>query len=133
MFLNRQTTPPTHSITIAVLPFRSAADSLEDSNTALNLTEEVITDCKRSTAMHVIDQSIVMPFRNSVTTPQEIARLLHSDKVLSGTASRSGNGIHVAAQLIDSNSGNAVWSRQFEGKQHGFAREREANSKLDRI
>lgn len=115
MFLNRQPAALPRPVTVAVLPFRSPSDNLEDSNTALNLTDEVITDCKRSRAIHVVDQNMIMPFRNSQETPQRIAQILHSDKVLSGTASRSDNGIHVTAQLIDSKSGSAVWSRQFEG------------------
>ena len=116
-FLNRHSTAPSRTVTIAVLPFQSVSDSLEDASAALNLTEAIITDCKRYNAMRVVDQNLVMPFRNNVDNPQQIAQLLHSDKVLSGVASRSRNGntILITAQLIDSKSGRAVWSRQFEG------------------
>lgn len=115
MFLNRRSATLPHPVTVAVLPFRSVSDNLDDSNTALNLTEEVITDCKRLSTLNVVDKNMIMPFRNSAETPQRIAQLLHSDKVLSGTASRSDSGIRVTAQLIDSKSGSAVWSRQFQG------------------
>lgn len=114
MFLKHESAAPSHPLTIAVLPFQSVSDNLDDTNAALNLTDEVITDCKRSNVMHVVDQTLVMPFRNSADNPQHIAQLLHSDKVLRGTASRSGSGVHVAAQLIDSKSGAAVWSREFD-------------------
>lgn len=114
MFLDRPAAASSRPVTLAVLPFQSISGSLADASTALDMTEEVITECKRSSAVHVVDQNLVMPFQNSVETPQQIAQLLHSDKVLSGTASRSGNGIHVAAQLIDSKSGHAIWSRRFE-------------------
>jgi TolB-like protein len=115
MFLNRRPVVLTHPVTIAVLPFRSLSGNPEDASTALNLTEQVVTDCKKSSAMRLVDQSQLIPFQNSTDSPQHIAQLLHSDKVLSATASRSGNSIRVAAQLIDSKSGDAVWSRQFQG------------------
>lgn len=115
MFLNRRHTVPAHLVTIAVLPFRSASNSPDDTNAALNLTDEVITDCKRSPSLRVVDKNLVIPYQNTAENPQHVAQLLHSQKVLTGTASRSGNTIRVMAQLIDPKSGDAIWSRQFEG------------------
>jgi TolB-like protein len=101
-------------LTIAVLPFQSSTDTSEDSNVALNITEELIGDCGRSKTLRVIDQSLVMPFEGSTDSNQHIAQLLHSDKLLRGTAGRSGKSIYVTARLIDSATGNAIWSQQFE-------------------
>lgn len=117
--LSRNTAPSTavlnHRLTLAVLPFQSSSNTSEDSNVALNITEELIGDCRRSKTVRVIDQSLVMPFEGSTDTPQRIAQLLHSDKVLRGTAGRSGKSIRVTAQLIDPATGSAIWSKQFEG------------------
>lgn len=118
MFLSRDHAPsiiaPVHRLTIAVLPFQSFTDTSEDSNVALNITEELIGDCERSKTLRAVDQSLVMPFEGSTDSAQQIARLLHSDKLLRGTAGRSGKSIRVTAQLIDPSTGNAVWSQQFE-------------------
>ncbi|HKF51483.1 MAG TPA: hypothetical protein VKB26_04170 [Candidatus Acidoferrales bacterium] len=119
MFLSQRAAPSTavlaHPLTLAVLPFQSSSNTPDDNNVALNITEELIGDCGRSKAVRVIDQSLVMRFEGSTDTPQRIAQLLHSDKLLRGTAGRSGKNIRVAAQLIDPTTGNAIWSRQFEG------------------
>lgn len=118
MFLSRKATSSTavlnHRLTLAVLPFESFSNTSEDGNVALNITEELIGDCRRSKTVRVIDQSLVMPFEGSTDTPQRIAQLLHSDKVLRGTAGRSGKSIRVTAQLIDPATGSAIWSKQFE-------------------
>lgn len=118
MFLGRKVTPSAtvlnHPLTLAVLPFQSSSNTSEDSNVALNITEELIGDCRRSKTVRVIDQSLVMPFEGSTDTPQRIAQLLHSDKVLRGTAGRFGKSIRVTAQLIDPATGSAIWSKQFE-------------------
>lgn len=118
MFLSRKAAPSTavlaHPPTLAVLPFQSSSNTTEDRNVALNITEELIGNCRRSKTVRVIDQSLVMPFENSNDTPQRIAQLLHSDKLLRGTAGRSGKSVRVTAQLIDTTTGNAIWSKQFE-------------------
>lgn len=103
-----------HPFTLAVLPFQSSSNTSEDSNVALNITEELIGNCGRSKTVRVIDQSLVMPFEGSTDTPQRIAQLLHSDKLLRGTAGRAGKNIRVTAQLIDTTSGSVIWSKQFE-------------------
>ena len=119
MFLGRKATFSTAALTrrptLAVLPFQSSSNTPDDNNVALNITEELIGDCGRSKAVRVIDQNLVMPFETSTDTPQRIAQLLHSDKLLRGTAGRSGKSVRVTAQLIDPTTGNAIWSKQFEG------------------
>lgn len=103
-----------HPLSIAVLPFQSSSNTPEDRNTALNITDELISDCGRSKMFRVIDKSLTMPLEAGSDTPQRIAQLLHSDKLLRGTAGRSGKSIHVTAQLIDAATGIAIWSKQFE-------------------
>jgi TolB-like protein len=109
-----ETTAPLKTLTIAVLPFHGLSTTSEDSNLALNLTENVISDFQQSKTVRVIDQSLVMPFESSDYTPQHIAQILHSDRLLRGTASDVGGSIQVKAELIDEASGRTVWSSQFE-------------------
>jgi TolB-like protein len=108
------TTIPVRTLTIAVLPFHGLSTTSQDSNLALNLTENAIDDFRQSKILRVVDQSLVMPFESSDDTPQHIAKLLHSDKLLRGTASDVGGSIQVKAELIDAATGRTVWSSQFE-------------------
>ncbi|MGC1106897.1 MAG: hypothetical protein WA876_10185 [Candidatus Acidiferrales bacterium] len=118
MFLNRQVAPSTAARprppTIAVLPFQSLSNTSADNNLALEITKSLINVCSQSKGLRVIDQSLVMSFEGSTDSPQHIAQLLHSDKLLRGTVDRSGNKVRITAELIDPASGGAVWSRQFE-------------------
>ncbi|MGB6877040.1 MAG: hypothetical protein WBD87_13510 [Candidatus Acidiferrales bacterium] len=118
MFLNRQVVPSTTSRprppTIAVLPFQSLSNTSADNNLALEITNNLINVCAYSKELRVIDQSLVMRFEGSTDSPQHIAQLLHSDKLLRGTVGRSGNKVRITAELIDPASGGTVWSRQFE-------------------
>lgn len=118
MFLNRrkrtQSTALTKPVKIAVLPFESLSPSSQDANLASNITEELIGDCQRSTALHVVDPNLATSFRSPSQSPQQIAHLLNADKLLRGTASRNGNNIRISAELIDTATGAAIWSRTFD-------------------
>lgn len=118
MFLNwhgaSQTAPLSQPVVIAVLPFNAAAATSEDANAAVKITDALAQDCRLVPGLRVVNQSDVLSLRNAGDTPQRIARLLHSDKLLRGTAGRSGNSIRITAELIDGSTGNAVWSKTFE-------------------
>lgn len=118
MFLNRRKRTPsaalTKPVTIAVLPFESLSAGSQDANLASNITEELIGDCRRSTALRVVDQNLAASFRGTTESPQQIARFLNANKLLRGTASRNGNNIRVTAQLIDPATGAATWSKTFD-------------------
>jgi TolB-like protein len=100
--------------TIAVLPFQGLSNTSEDATIAYSITISVTTDFIHSRALRVIDHSLVMPFEGSTDSPEHIARLLHSDKLLRGTAGYSGNSLRVAAELVDPVTGDTIWSRQYE-------------------
>lgn len=118
MFLNRrkraQSTALAKPFKIAVLPFESLSPGSQDANLASNITEELIGDCQRLTALHVVDPSLATSFRTTSESPQQIAHLLNADKLLRGTASRNGNDIRITAELIDPATGAAIWSKTFD-------------------
>lgn len=118
MFLNRrmrtQSAALTKPVKIAVLPFESLSPGSQDANLASNITEELIGDCQRLAALHVVDPNLATSFRSASESPQQIARLLNADKLLRGTASRNGNNIRITAELIDPATGAAIWSRTFD-------------------
>jgi TolB-like protein len=100
--------------TVAVLPFQALSGASDDSNLALNVTEDLITALSHSKTLRVIDQSLTLRFEGSTDSPQYIAQMLHSDRLLKGAVGRSGNDIRVVAQLIDPDTGETIWSRQFQ-------------------
>jgi TolB-like protein len=108
------TTIPVKTLTIAVLPFHGVSTTSQDSNLALSLTENVINGFQQSKTLRVVDQSLVMPFESSDDSAQHIAQLLHSDRLLRGTASDMRGSIQVKAELIDAATGRTIWSSQFE-------------------
>ncbi len=120
IFHNRRGTPSTGARprppTIAILPFQSLSNTSADNNLALDITEHVIIDCGHSNELRVVDPSLVMRLQGSTGNPQQVAQLLHPDKLLRGTVGHSGNSVRITAELIDPASGNAVWSKQFERK-----------------
>ncbi len=59
-------------------------------------------------------QGSVYAYKSEIDTPAHIARLLHSDKLLRGTAGYSGNSLRVAAELVDPATGDTIWSKQYE-------------------
>lgn len=118
MFLNRrksrQSAPLSRPVTIAVMPFQGISSSSEDANVALNVTEELTTDCRHTQGLRVVEQSSIQPPAASNDRSQLSAQALHSGKLLRGTAGRDGNNIQVTAQIIDAASGASIWSKKFE-------------------
>jgi TolB-like protein len=100
--------------TVAVLPFQALSSASDDSNLALNVTEDLITALSHSKTLRVIDQGLTLRLEGSTESPQHIAQMLHSDRLLKGAVGRSGNDIRVVAQLIDPDTGETIWSRQFQ-------------------
>ena len=96
------------------MPFQGLSGASDDSNLALNVTDDLITALNHSKTLSVIDQSLTLRLEGSTESPQHIAQMVHSDRLLKGAVGRSGNDIRVVAQLIDPATGDTIWSHQFQ-------------------
>jgi TolB-like protein/Tfp pilus assembly protein PilF len=99
---------------IAVLPLRNLSGDPEQEYFADGMTEALITALARVSSLKVIARHSVMRYRDTDKTLAEIARELEVDAVVEGSALRVGDRVRIMAQLIDPETGLALWAQSYE-------------------
>jgi len=99
---------------LAVLPLENLSGSPEQDYLAAGIHEALITDlAKLSGFQRVIARSSVRRFENTTMSPQQIARELGVDALLTGSVLRSGNRVQITAHLISA-SEDQIWSERYD-------------------
>ena len=105
-------TTPIHSL--AVLPLQNLSGDPGQEYFADAMTEELITELSRISALNVISRTSVMPYKDSKKSLPEIARELHADAIVEGSILRSGDRVRVTAQLIYAVRDTNVWAQTYD-------------------
>jgi serine/threonine protein kinase/tetratricopeptide (TPR) repeat protein len=111
---------PAHIQSLAVLPL----ENLSNDSTQLGdgMTEALITDLGRISALRVISRTSVMRYKGTTKSAPEIARVLGVDAVLEGGIQRAGDSLRVDLRLISAATGYQLWAQRFdEGMEKRFA------------
>ena len=104
--------PPIHSL--AVLPLQNLSRDSAQEYFADAMTEELITELSRISALNVISRTSVMPYKESKKSLPEIARELHADAIVEGSILRSGDRVRITAQLIYAANDTNVWAESYD-------------------
>ena len=78
------------------------------------MTDEVITMLAKNPTLRVISRTSVMQYKKVHRPLREIAQELGVDGILEGSVGRTGNRVHVTAQLIHAASDTHVWAESFD-------------------
>jgi TolB-like protein/DNA-binding winged helix-turn-helix (wHTH) protein len=100
---------------IAVLPLENLSRDPEQEYFADGMTEAVITDLGKVSALRVISRTSVMQYKGTKKPLPEIARELNVDAVLEGTVARSGNRVRITANLLHAPTDRHLWAETYEG------------------
>src|SRR6266576_1199917 len=105
----------THPVTtgIAVLPFENLSDEKEHTAFADGVQDDILTKLAKIGDLKVISRNSVMEYRGK-RNMRQIGDALHVSHVLEGSARRSGDRIHLNAQLIDTRSDTHVWAEEYD-------------------
>jgi len=106
-------TPPRIE-SIAVLPFENLSGDAAQEYFADGMTEELVTDLAKINPLRVISRTSVMRFKGSTKPLPEIARELNVDAIVEGTVQRSGNRVHVTANLLYAPTDRHLWAESYE-------------------
>ena len=98
---------------VAVLPFENTAQDPDIDYISAGLTDGLIDHLSRAESLKVMARATVMRFKGQ-RDPQEAARSLGVRAVVTGTLSRRGDQIQVAAELIDGATGERLWGQSFD-------------------
>ena len=99
---------------LAVLPLENLSGDPAQDYFADGMTDEVITMLAKNSALRVTSRTSVMQYKKVHRPLREIARELGVDGILEGSVGRSGNRVHVTAQLIHAASDTHVWAESFD-------------------
>jgi len=103
---------------IAVLPFENLSDE-KDAFFAEALHDDLLTKLAKIADLKVISRTSVMQYRGRKDV-REIGRVLGVSHVLEGTVRRSGQKVHVNAQLVDARAGTSLWAEEYNRNLNEF-------------
>jgi eukaryotic-like serine/threonine-protein kinase len=100
---------------IGVLPFENMSADAGNAFFSDGLTEEIITDLSRVSALRVTSRTSSMQHKGSTSGLREISRALGVRYLLTGSVRRAGSALRIAAQLVDASEDRQLWGGKFSG------------------
>lgn len=99
---------------VAVLPLENLSGDKEQEYFAEGMTDELITNLGKLSALRVISRTSVMQYRGTKKPLPEVARELNVDALVEGTVLRAGDRVRITAQLIRAVPEKHLWSESYE-------------------
>lgn len=99
---------------LAVLPLENLSGNPDEEYFVDGMTEALITELGKVHALRVISRQSVMQYKGTGKTVPQIARELHVDAVLEGSALRAGDKVRITTQLIQASPERHLWSESYE-------------------
>jgi len=106
----------TPDMSIAVLPFANLSPDPDNAFFADGLTDELISDLSKVSALRVISRASAMRFKGTTKDVPTISRELNTRYILDGSVRRAGNSLRITAQLIDGATDRYVWADKYAGR-----------------
>lgn len=104
-----------HMRSIAVLPLKNVSGDHQESYFADGMTDELINNLSRISALRVISRTSVMQYKGTHKPLSDIGRELHADVVVDGTVERSEGRVIIWASLVDPRSDRTLWGNTYRG------------------
>ncbi|MGB6452705.1 MAG: hypothetical protein WBE92_18295, partial [Steroidobacteraceae bacterium] len=101
-------------LSICVLPFANMSGDAEQEYFADGISEDIITDLSKVSALAVISRNSAFTFKGKHVDLPQVARQLKVTHVLEGSVRKSGNRVRITAQLIDAARDSHVWAERFD-------------------
>ena len=115
LYLRFTRTPATPRVaSIAVLPFQNLSGDSAQDYFVDGMTDALIGDLAKIGSLRVISRTSAMHYKGTNKSLPEIAKELNVDAVVEGTVQRSGDRVHVRAQLIHAASDSHLWAADYD-------------------
>src|SRR5262245_40741205 len=99
---------------VAVLPFVSFSEDMENECFADGITEDVIAHLSKIRAIKVISRTSVMPFKDRTSGLKEIGRTLGATTLVDGSVRQSGDRVRIVAKLVDAETDLNLWAEIYD-------------------
>ncbi len=101
-------------VSIAVLPFDNLENDPDREALVDGITEDIITDLSRLSAMQVLASNATNIYRQRQADPRTIGEELGVDYILDGNLRHVGDILRINVQLIDTTSGFNAWAESYD-------------------
>lgn len=105
---------PAPRISICVLPFVNMSGDPEQEYFSDGITEDIITDLSKVSALMVIARNTAFTFKGKVMDVKEVAKAVDVTHVLEGSVRKAGGRVRITAQLIDGETGGHIWAERYD-------------------
>jgi TolB-like protein/Tfp pilus assembly protein PilF len=99
---------------LAVLPLANLSGDPAQEYFSDGMTEELITNLSKISALKVISRTSVMQFKGTKKPLREIAQALGVDGIIEGSVLRAGDRVRITAQLINAATDTHLWAESYE-------------------
>lgn len=99
---------------IAVLPFTNMSGDPKQEYFSDGITEDIITDLSKISAVHVIARNFVFTYKGKPVDVQEVSRRFGVNTILQGSVRRAGNCVRINAQLVSGKDGGHLWADRYD-------------------
>ena len=99
---------------IAVLPFQNMSGDPEQEYFVDGLVEEIITALSSFKSLFVIARNSSFSYKGKSPDIRQVGRELGVRYLLEGSIRKSANRVRLAAQLIDTTTGNHIWAERYD-------------------
>ncbi|MEX2648479.1 MAG: tetratricopeptide repeat protein [Alphaproteobacteria bacterium] len=106
--------PATDKPSIAVLPFTNMSGDPEQEYFSDGITEDIITDLSRVSALFVVARNTAFTFKGKAVEIVQAARQMRVAYVLEGSVRKAGGRVRITVQLIDGKTGGHVWAERYD-------------------
>jgi TolB-like protein/Tfp pilus assembly protein PilF len=114
MFFRGAPLPPTEIKSLAVLPLENLSGDPAQEYFADGITDALIGNLAKIGALRVISRTSIMQYKSMKKSLPQIAGELRVDAVVEGTVQRSGDHVHIRAQLIHAATDRHLWVETYE-------------------
>jgi TolB-like protein/DNA-binding winged helix-turn-helix (wHTH) protein len=104
------------TLSIVVLPLASEGGDPAQDRLAAVLTDEITVDLSRIPETFVIARATADSYRGRSVDARQVGRELGVRYVLDGGLVRLGDAVRLTLQLVDSESGRALWAERIDGE-----------------
>ena len=101
-------------LSICVLPFANMSGDPEQEYFSDGITEDIITDLSKVSALTVVSRVTAFSFKGKPTDVAQIARQLKVSHVLEGSVRKAGNRVRITAQLIEGATDSHLWAERYD-------------------
>ena len=106
--------PATRKLSICVLPFANISDDPQQEYFSDGITEDVITDLSKVSALSVVARNTAFQFKGKTLDMAQLAGQLGVSHMLEGSVRKAGGRVRITAQLIDGAAGDHVWAERYD-------------------